>query len=307
MAFTISQKIVLMFLACQLLALWAGVTLINSAAGVPEIRELSIAPGASADDPFNAAFFLGYVVFGAVGMLLVIRFVRTRIFFFALEFVVLLGSVWVLALGILHSFGFGSIEDELLISAAIGLLAAIAKLLRPSLKNVAAVLSSAGVGALFGFSIGFVPALLFVLGISLYDYLAVFMTRHMLKLSGALGTSDLSFTVTATASSKKAPSAPQYSRHSPDSKSFKPVPVHLPAEPERLDLGSGDLAVPAMLAVASYPVAGIAGSFAVAAGSTISLYLLLGLVTKRRVALPAMPPISIGALIALLIVLLLGA
>ncbi|GEM_PF-416849 len=327
-----AQKIVMMFIACQLLAILAGVTLIESAKIVPEIKEISVSPIDNPEDPLNAVFFLGYVLAGAAGVLLVIRFTKTRLLFFALEFMVLSGSVWILALGLLHASGFFTLDDEIIYSALFGFLFACAKLFQPKLKNIAAVMSSAGVGALFGFSVGFIPALLFIIGISVYDYVAVFFTRHMLKLSTALGTSDLSFTVTASSSPQKQKPLPQQmafmqqsasGAHStlPKSSQAKPLsshphPIPSSANPsthsddysgmERLDLGSGDLAMPAMLAVAAYPVAGIIGSLAVAAGATISLYLLLDIVIHKRVALPAMPPISLGALFALFIVMLLG-
>lgn len=320
-----ASKIILMFIACQLLALWSGITLIDSAKIVPEMKELSVSPLADSQDPLNALFFLAYVIGGAVMALLAIRIFKTRRFFFVLEFFVLLGSVWAVSLGILHSLHVLQVDDEIVAASLIGLSVAIMKALRPSLKNIAAVLSSAGVGALFGFSAGFIPALLFALGISLYDYMAVFMTRHMLALSRALGTPDLSFTITATSSpAKTKPSPAQQTAVQSKSASRASLPdgthlqksqpaavSHTPPEPdysgvERLDLGSGDLAVPAMLSVAAYPVAGIFGSAATAIGATIGLYLTLTLVVKKRVALPAMPPISLCALLGLLIALLIA-
>lgn len=304
-------KIVAFFIATQLLALWAGISLIHMATVVPEINQLSVAPSKNPEEPLNAAYFLLIVLCGAAGVLLAIRFYKGPWLFRILEFTTVAGTTTVLAFGILLSLSIISPDDALLAGTAIGGLFAAAKFFMPSLKNAAAVLSSAGVGALFGFSVGIIPALLFIIGISIYDYLAVFKTRHMLVMSRALGTSELAFTVTAKADSEKPKKQADALRKEAGNSIMPNAAPQMHSSDEgglgRLDLGTGDLAVPAMLAVSSYSYAGIAGSAAVAIGSTISLYILLKFVMKNRVALPAMPPISLGALLALLIVLLLGA
>ena len=77
---------------------------------------------------------------------------------------------------------------------------------------------------------------------------------------------------------------------------------------ERLDLGTGDLSVPAMMAVSAYSLgpSGLLYALAIAAGSTASIYFLLKFVSKERVFLPALPPICLGGLVALLAVKLAG-
>jgi len=308
-------KIIVFFVVTQLLALWAGISLLKMAEAVPELHSLSVAPYDNPDEPLNAAYFLLIVVCGAAGVLLAIRFYKGPWLFRILEFTTVAGTTSVLVFGILLSLQILTPDMALLVGTAIGGLFAVSKFFNPSLKNAAAILSSAGVGALFGFSAGIVPALLFILGISVYDYVAVFKTRHMLAMSRALGTTELAFTVTAKATPEihtssggvsQQTSQPSHSSHAPSAAQA----VHATPNDDglaRLDLGTGDLAVPAMLAVSAYPHAGIAGSAAVAIGSTVSLYLLLNFVMKNRVALPAMPPISLGALVFLLIALLLGA
>ncbi len=309
-------SIVLMFAFTQALALTAGVFLISAAVQNPDVNLVSVAPmPAEPENPLNAAVFIAYVLGGAVLALLFIRFLRGRLAFRLLEFAMLTGSVSVLVL----SFLLGVVHMDFLVavgfSGGIGLLFALIKFFFKGLKNTAAVLSSAGVGALFGFSMGFWPALLFIAAISLYDYIAVFKTKHMLQLAQHLGSRELSFTITAEKkeeenqtpmpafqSSLPASSARQSSIPSPRP-AAKPSPS---SGVDRLDLGSGDLAVPAMLAVSTYGAAGLGGSLAIAAGSTVSLYFLLKFVLDKRVALPALPPICMGALAALLIFLLTG-
>lgn len=310
-----SHSIVVLFIITQFLALWSGATLIEASKIIPEVKELSVAPTGNAEDPLNAAFFMAYVIFGAAMVLLVIKFIKGPLIFRILEFFVLIGSVSALFIGILHSLSAMPTEYEFLLSFLFGFVFAAVKFFTPALKNPAAVLSSAGVGALFGFSVGFTPALLFIIGISLYDFAAVFMTKHMLALSSALGTKELSFTVTATMAKKEMPKEiPVHAAKKTSAVKTAAASAKISEETsgewsgeERLDLGSGDLAVPAVLAVAAYPVAGLAGSLAVIFGSSVALFILLDFVVTRRVALPAMPPISLGALLALLVILLIGA
>ncbi|VVB57582.1 Signal-peptide peptidase, presenilin aspartyl protease [uncultured archaeon] len=314
------NQILLLFIITQGLGLACGLLLLSASAVNPDVQYISIAPTGQADDPLNAFVFIGYVLFGAAVAILAIRFIKRKFAFRLLEFAMLGGSVSVVFLALLNGILHMDFWAALGLAGTGGLAFAVLKFFVPQLKNTAAVLSSAGVAALFGFSLGFWPAVLFVLGLSLYDYIAVFKTRHMLQLAQHLGEKDLSFTITAeskTDEKEKPPlrapgsvqspgpnaaSRPTVSRSSSaPAASFSTAP---PAPIDRLDLGSGDLAVPAMLAVSTSTIAGPLGALAVAVGTTVSLYFTLHFVTEKRVALPALPPICLGGLGALLLFLL---
>jgi len=185
----------------------------------------------------------------------------------------------------------------LLLGGALAALLAAAKFFWQGAKNAAAVISSAGVGAIFGFSLGFLPAVIFTILLSIYDYIAVFKTRHMVEMARELSTRQLSFAVTA--------------KDVPARKPKETAEVYVERankEGERLDLGTGDLSVPAMLSVSAYTLGpnGLIYSLAVAAGSTVALYALLKFVSKQKVFLPALPPICLGGVLALLAVKLAG-
>ena len=119
----------------------------------------------------------------------------------------------------------------------------------------------------------------------------------MVEMARELSTRQLSFAVTA--------------KNVPARKAKEPVEEYVERaekEGERLDLGTGDLSVPAMMSVSAYTLGpnGLVYSLAVAAGSTLALYMLLKFVSKQRVFLPALPPICLGGMIALLLVKLAG-
>jgi presenilin-like A22 family membrane protease len=320
------MAIVVMFAITQLLAVPAGIFLLQGAQISPEVAQLSVSPTGQADDPLNAVFFVAYVLGGAVAILLTIKFYKGALLFRLLEFSVVSGSVAILLFAYLNGLTGMPFAPALLLSTMAGFMFGLAKFFIARLKNTAAILSSAGVGALFGFSMGFWPAMAFILALSLYDYIAVFRTRHMLAMAQALGTRSLSFTITAESGQSEnttqairaptaslTPSTVSSTSGAAPSRSFSlhPRPSYPASHSsshaiDRLDLGSGDLAIPAMLAVSTYTIAGLPGAIAVMIGTIVSIAVLLKFVVEKRVALPALPPICLGGLVALLIVKLLG-
>jgi len=290
-------QVALFFAITQLLGIFAGAVLINAAIANEEVRSLSVAPMPDADDPANALFFLGYILFGAVAVVLAARHYKGMLMFRLLEaMVVFTASSIVFCAFALFPLGLGLLE-ALALGGALGALLAATKFIWNGAKNAAAIISSAGVGAIFGFSLGFLPAAIFTILLSIYDYIAVFKTRHMVEMARELSTRQLSFAVTA--------------REAPARKQDEKIEVYAERanrEGDRLDLGTGDLSVPAMLSVSAYAIGpnGLIYALAVAAGSTLALYMLLKFVSKERVFLPALPPICLGGMLGLLLAKLAG-
>jgi len=288
---------VLFFAITQLIGIYSGVALVQSAQAIPEIRDMSVAPLPEANDPLNALVFIGYILFGAAMIILVARFYKGMALFQLLEFMVISSSssivFFTVALSLLQMDFVLSLLAGMLIGFGLG----VAKFFWQDIKNAAAIISSGGVAAIFGFSLGFLPTVIFIILLSIYDYIAVFKTKHMIEMARELSTRQLSFAVTA--------------KELPARKAKEKTEVYVERamrEGERLDLGTGDLSVPAMISVSAYSLGpnGLVYSFAVAVGSTLALYFLLKFVSKQRVFLPALPPICLGGMLALLIVKLAG-
>jgi presenilin-like A22 family membrane protease len=289
-------QVALFFAVTQLLGIYAGVALITAAATNPDMQSLSVAPLPDANDPLNAVFFLGYILFGAVMVILFARHYKGMMMFRLLEAMVIFSASSIVFFAVAMSLGMEFIS-ALLMGSVLAALLAGAKFVWPEAKNAAAIISSSGVGAIFGFSLGFLPAVIFTILLSIYDYIAVFKTRHMVEMARELSTRQLSFAVTA--------------KNVPERKPKETVEVYVERanrEGERLDLGTGDLSVPAMMSVSAYTLGpnGLIYSLAVAAGSTVALYALLKFVSKEKVFLPALPPICLGGMLALLVVKLAG-
>ncbi len=292
---TPQAQVAIFFAITQILGIFSGMMLISSVKANPELADFSVAPLAP-NDPANALFFLIYILAGAAMVLLAGRFFKGMIFFRLLEVAVVASasSIVFLAIGLFMGLDFVS---AVLLAGVAGLGLAALKFFMSGVKNAAAIISSAGVAAIFGFSLGFLPTAIFVIFLSIYDYIAVFKTKHMIEMARSLSTRELSFAITA-----------------------KNVPARMPKEKtevyveramregERLDLGTGDLSVPGMLSVSAFSLGanGPIYAAAIAIGSTISIYFLLQFVAKQRVFLPALPPICFGGMLSLLIVKLLG-
>jgi presenilin-like A22 family membrane protease len=152
--------------------------------------------------------------------------------------------------------------------------------------NVTLAIAIAGVGGVLGSFLGFLPALLLVIALACYDFIAVFKTKHMIKLAdqSRLRKMPVMFEV----SSKGIKTGPRKTggRRSKD-------------EEDVLGLGTGDIAIPLIFFVGILrtfgswiPVIGAIAGAAVGLGFTI--YYVTNI---KRTALPALPPI-IGCSIA---------
>ena len=290
-------QVVMFFAITQIVGIYAGAVLTNEALSNADMLNFSVAPMQNANDPLNALFFIVYIVVGAVGMIFLARHYKGMLLFQLLETMIIFSASTIVFFTICLSFLQMDFVTALLVGSALGLLLAAAKFVNAEVKNTAAVISSAGVGALFGFSLGFLPITIFIILLSVYDYIAVFKTKHMIEMARELSTRNLSFAITA----KNIPA------RKPSEKTEAYVERAM-NEGERMDLGTGDLSVPAMISVSAYALGpnGLLYAIAVAIGSTVSLFFMLKFVSERRVFLPALPPICLGGMLALLIVKLAG-
>ncbi len=163
------------------------------------------------------------------------------------------------------------------------------KVVRPTIlnQNIAAVISGAGVGSLIGASLGIIPAMIFMLILSAYDFVAVFITKHMVHMAKALSQRPTSFTIAAPPSLK--------------SMAFPPKAGGRSSKAHVFQLGVGDMVVPLMFAVSVLSRYSIANSVAVIAGSAAALFALIYYIGKNPRPMPALPFITFGALAGFLI------
>jgi len=267
------------FIVAQLLGIFTGMIVLTDLDTNPYIDELKITTDTEA--PSNALIFIAYILVGAVFMLLLIKFFKNfPIVFMIMEFLLIATASSIVFYAFMRVFtGF---EISTMGGIIIGLLFSAVRLFIRDLKNTAAILATAGVGVIFGISLGILPLILFLVMLSIYDYLSVFATRHMVELADFVVTRDLAFTVTA--------------RGPPPKKGEKQ---------KRIDLGTGDMIAPIMLEVSALSFNPIASGM-VFIGAVVAMAIFLTLVWKKKMVLPALPPIVLGMITFLMAGFLIG-
>jgi len=266
------------FLLAQIVGMFAGSMIIADYYSNPYVSSLVVTTDSSS--PFNALFFIGYIIFSAALIIFVIRKLKANYLLFrAIEFMLISTASSLVFYSVLRLvLGY---EMSTVVGILLGLSFAGAKVKLPQLKNAAAIMATAGVGVIFGVSLGVVPIIIFLTLLSIYDFLSVFITRHMVEIANYVIQKDLAFTVTARQA--------------------------LPGEPvKRIDLGTGDLIAPVMLEVSLMPYSFNAALFAMI-GSLVAMGLFLTLVWKKKLILPALPPIVLGMVAFLILGFVIGA
>ncbi|MCX6768692.1 MAG: presenilin family intramembrane aspartyl protease [Candidatus Micrarchaeota archaeon] len=261
-------KVLLMFIVTQILGLYAGIYVLQDARTNPIVQDfISVENGVS-----SLPLFVVYILLGAVIFLAIIKF-HLEILLSLLEIVVISVTSSILFYSLIHPFLADALA-AMAIAALLGIILAISKHFIHLLKNLAAVLSSAGAGAVFGFTFS---SLIFFSIMALYDYIAVFRTKHMVSMAKEIIKHDMSFTITAK---EKLPSGRE----------------------TRLDLGTGDLALPIMVEVSAYQIHPYL-SLVTMLGAIAGVSFVLVYAWKHKVFLPAIPSILFGILISIAVAL----
>ncbi|MEM2908983.1 MAG: presenilin family intramembrane aspartyl protease [Candidatus Bilamarchaeaceae archaeon] len=272
----IVTKLLLLFLVSQLLGVYSGIVVLYDYGRNPYVSGMVVTTDTS--DPFNAVLFAALILIGAGLMIFLIKmFHLYDIVFQIMEFFLVAMASSIVFYSIMRVVS--GYEISMLTGIIFGLILSILKRLTPLLKNTAAVLATAGVGVIFGLSLAPIPAILFLVFLSLYDYASVFITKHMIEFANFVIRKDLAFTVTA-----------------------KGV---VAGKERRIDLGTGDLIAPILLEVSVLPLGFYATAF-VFLGAFTALCLFLFLVWEKRMVLPALPPLVFGMFMAFLAGMLLG-
>lgn len=288
-------KILGMFFLSQLLGSYTGVLLFDYSSVISEFNDFAVTPVAERGSMANSLFFLGYVIFAAILMYFGFKLYKGVRLLRILEGMMIVFSSAIVITIVLSVWGV-PFDTSSLIGMLFGLLLAIGKLKLQVFRNLAVMFAVAGVGSIFGFSLGFLPSLVFAIGLSVYDYIAVFKTKHMVTLAERVSKDDLAFTIAAGEKPKGV--VLEKMKDLPFEEQVKHI--------NRAELGSGDMVVPIMLSVSSYSVFGVIGVVLTIVFGTIGLYLLMRYNLKRKSVLPALPPIVGSILVGYLIFYLLS-
>ena len=251
----------------------------------------------------GALLYLIYIIAAAAVILLVLRVYRGKMMFVLMEGLVVLLATGFVIFDIINILYPGA-NYYVLVAAAgiITIMLIVAKNMAPRLRNFVAVTSSIGVGVLIGFN-GFYLAYFLMLLIAMYDYVAVFVTKHMIAMAKEVSSRNLAFLIGST----DIEAVPKKYLSRADVQEIRKLEAkQKPKDPfikgllskgvfpmvSQVQLGTGDLAIPLMLAVSAY-ISFLSYFIAVmvAIGAGFGMVFTMYLLKRYRVALPAIPPI----------------
>lgn len=254
----------------QILGIWAALRLIS------ETTFIEIKTAASLWE-FVIAFALATVL-----MIIFLRFIKgSQLFKIIFTLVIFLGSQAIFSVFIPGLF-----------AAALAFLLVLFQFVTPRvwLHNLAIIFGISGIGAAFGlsFPLGAILVILFIL--SLYDYIAVYKTKHMVLMFRELLQRGVIFALILPTKSGGWTS---------DLAKAKPGA-------DFLFLGTGDLAMPLILVVSVAISYGLESAVFTVVGSLVGVIVLHALFTSqsKRAPMPALPPLAFFSILGFLISML---
>lgn len=157
-------------------------------------------------------------------------------------------------------------------------------------RNIIIFLISGFFSAYFAYSLGIIPIFVLLILIAIYDFIAVFQTKHMVFLANNIIGKNTLFVMTY---GKDLPIQENVSKDI----SKTQIESKKGLKKESLNLGTGDFVLPLIGVISLFainPLLGIIGFLAVLFGLELTIWLLFN---KKHLALPAIPLQVISLLI----------
>jgi presenilin-like A22 family membrane protease len=318
--------IISMFLIVQFMGLLLATQVFAGASFIPSLS--------SQQSPYSTGgiiylvFVIAAIAIFSIILVLLFRFVKTDKLFTLLEIWVVGAASLIFFLVLISSFSgnafsvlFGSGPSWLVLGLALlcaGALVA-AKLKWQKLRNMTAMVASVGAGLALGVSFPFWFALSFMAVLAVYDFIAVFITKHMVTLANAAVSRNLSLMIMASeveavpANYLVKSERLEYAKAKKEIYSKNPfirpvIDSGMVPLSARTALGTGDLMAPLMLAVSAYTVyLNFTLSLVVVVGSVFGLSITMYTLKRYKRPLPAIPFLLFGIAVALGVFLLVSA
>ncbi|MGC8628853.1 MAG: presenilin family intramembrane aspartyl protease [Candidatus Micrarchaeia archaeon] len=273
----------------------------------PSLLESSVTQvsASAASSAMQAIYFFFYIILGTVVLLLIFRFYHGSKIYPIIEGIVVVSASFYFFIIILSSL-FPQESATYYVAAAsvaIPVILLVAKYKKPQLRNTVAIIASTGAGIVLGLVFPLFEAFIFMAIIAVYDYVSVFVTRHMLTLGREavnrnmallIGASDIELMPKEYLSKKAFESFRKHFKTSSikDKKVRALIKQGAVPVPTQAALGTGDLAIPLMLAVSAYvSTLHYFTSLAITASATLGLVFTMYMLKNYKIALPAIPPL----------------
>ncbi len=281
------------FVATQMIALFVGLNML-----VAGLREEVLIP----ETGQGVSFFLVSIAISTLLIIVLLKYLKKRFFFkFLFGYLIFSGAYTVFGVSIEYFFPalaaykfFGWYLIELM-ALVLALALAIGRQLYPIvwLQNLALMLALGGVAPMLAMFFTTTTIILVLVLASVYDYIAVFKTKHMVSMFQEL-------------MAKDAPLALVIPEKGDVFGRVDHRIVHRKGDGERryMLLGTGDLAFPTIFLVSVFAEYGMVSSLFVMAGSLIGLHFDQWWVEKNEKPMPALPAIAAASIAMFLFSLL---
>lgn len=244
-------------------------------------------------------FIIVGMVFFLLLILLILKIYKGDLLFKLLESVIVFVCSSIVFLGILWYF-----NGSILTAFFLAFMFTILKFFLPNLRNISGIFLGVGMAVMFALFLSLFEAFLFIVFMCFYDFLAVFVTRHMIVMATEFSKRNLSFSLASKENVKVQKTRSYYVVE--EGVKREVIEKYTEEKPEHLELGTGDITLPLAFNLVVFKTVvsfneGIVFFIFMSIFSTLSLGYLLYFVKKYKLFLPALPPIILGTFTGLLL------
>ncbi len=247
-----------------------------------------------------ALYFIAIVLF-AVALMVLLRRYRGPLLFKGMEALMVVSASFYLFIIVLSSLFPNSLTYDLIASIAGAVLLIAAKNRWLSLQNFTTIVASVGAGLVLGIYFGFLASYIFMAFVAVYDYVAVFVTKHMIvfarealrnNLSIMVVSSDVGIVPNGYLKPKEAAMLKKEFKNTHNETLKRLIASGNVPMPSMSALGGGDLIIPLMVAVGAY-VSYLNYFFSVVIAIAACFGLVFSMWVSKRygIGLPAIPPL----------------
>jgi presenilin-like A22 family membrane protease len=288
-----SLKIVLLFFACNIIALLYMFSVLELKEKHLDVYSNIIVEEKPTQEPILAVFIVVSMILFSFLNLFLIKWFKTKIILALVEKIAIFVSIF------LFVFPFLFLQIQYLAFLVSFLIAIIFLFIKrfAAFRNLIAIIMFATTSTIFAFSLGIDVLLIIGILLSIYDYLATFKTKHMLDLAKTVAKDRLIFAIYAQPDQSELLPKNYAQKNISSSEGFENKPKAQGA----MLLGGGDIFMAVSLAIASALEIDLISFAFVALFNVIAIFLIIYFVSKKKVALAALPPIVFSSALAILI------
>ena len=254
----------------------------------PPVENITALQAQQQESGINPFVFVIEILIATAILLLIFRFYNGDLIYRIIEGLAIFFPIFYLFLLILSRVT-NNLFSLITVSSIITIYLIYLKNKKPNLRNFMVILASIGIGVLLGMVITIEIAYIFLLLIAIYDYLSVFVTKHMVALAKQVTQRNLSFFVSSSSimlmrkkKQKKINIPKELKKYIKDSMPYV----------SQVALGAGDLALPLLFSLTIfYNTLNYTFTFTSIIGSLVGIIFTFYLLNKYKKPLPAIPPL----------------